>query len=342
MAWGDYDNDGLLDILLTGWDSSSNAVAKVYHNDGSDTFHDIGAGLTGVGDSSVAWGDYDGDGRLDILLTGWNGSGIAKVYHNDGDGTFPEVSVGLVQGVGAGSVGWGDYDNDGRLDVLLTGWDGSGAAIAEVFRNVAARDLFADQGSLVPVGDLTYVVQFDEVLNAASLDAGDVQLVGQWTVPYAEFLPLRSGQLDADHAVCRPAQRQLHVDAAQWRREVRGPGGPQPGRRDLRLAHLAKPVRRWTGRRKLHGPFCDHAVTLSDFQVAATNPADFKPITGSLGSSRWTSTTWCGWTPSRSAGSGDRWSSTATGWLPIDGDTIRFTLPVLGEGVHTVTIAGAL
>ena len=40
----------------------------------------------------MAWGDYDNDGKLDILLTGWTGSGnyVAKVYHNNGDGTFTE------------------------------------------------------------------------------------------------------------------------------------------------------------------------------------------------------------------------------------------------------------
>ena len=84
MAWGDYDNDGDLDILLTGDHGSGGRVAKVYRNDGGGTFTDIGAGLTGVYDSSVAWGDYDNDGDLDILLTGYSGSGkVAKVYRND-------------------------------------------------------------------------------------------------------------------------------------------------------------------------------------------------------------------------------------------------------------------
>ena len=69
VAWGDYDDDGDLDILLTGYDGSNTLVAKVYRNDGG-VFVDIGAGLTGVNYSSVAWGDYDNDGDLDILLTG--------------------------------------------------------------------------------------------------------------------------------------------------------------------------------------------------------------------------------------------------------------------------------
>ena len=78
VAWGDYDKDGDLDILLAGA-SSSGIVTKVYRND-SGTFTDTGANLTGFASSSVAWGDYDKDGDLDILLTGLDGSEpVAKV-----------------------------------------------------------------------------------------------------------------------------------------------------------------------------------------------------------------------------------------------------------------------
>jgi len=88
VAWGDYDNDGDLDILLTGKAGSNNPVAKVYRND-SGTFTDIGASLTGVYGGSAAWGDYDNDGDLDILLTGMN---VCKVYRND-SGTFTDVGA---------------------------------------------------------------------------------------------------------------------------------------------------------------------------------------------------------------------------------------------------------
>ncbi|MGM0947255.1 MAG: FG-GAP-like repeat-containing protein, partial [Bacteroidota bacterium] len=120
VAWGDYDGDGDLDILLTGENSSSNRVSRVYRNDGG-TFVDINAGLEAVAFSSVAWGDYDGDGDLDILLTGDNASGqrVSSVYRNDG-GTFVNINAGL-EGVGGSSVAWGDYDGDGDLDILLTG-----------------------------------------------------------------------------------------------------------------------------------------------------------------------------------------------------------------------------
>src|SRR4249920_2160632 len=92
VAWSDYDNDGDLDILLTG--SGGGGVTMLYRNSGgaNPTFSDVGAGLTGVAGGSVAWGDYDNDGDLDILLTGAS-SGVrqAKLYRNSG-GTNPTFS----------------------------------------------------------------------------------------------------------------------------------------------------------------------------------------------------------------------------------------------------------
>jgi hypothetical protein len=94
VAWGDYDKDGDLDILLAG-DSSGGPVAKVYRKE-SGGFVDSGAALTGVYISSVAWGDYDNDGDLDILLTGFDfdGNSVAKIYRNGG-GIFSDSGVGL-------------------------------------------------------------------------------------------------------------------------------------------------------------------------------------------------------------------------------------------------------
>jgi len=136
LAWGDYDNDGDLDILLTGRDNTYNHISRVYENHGGGTFADTSAGLIGVAIGSAAWGDYDNDGDLDILITGIDNSSapISQVYENQGGGTFAEVSAGLT-GVSFGSAGWGDYDNDGDLDILLTGRDSSLNPVSQVYKN---------------------------------------------------------------------------------------------------------------------------------------------------------------------------------------------------------------
>lgn len=149
-AWGDYDNDGDLDILLTGDLGSVNRIARVYKNNGNDTFTDINAtALLGVTYSSVAWGDYDNDGDLDILLTGKQNSGVdvAKIYRND-VGSFLDSGVSL-QAVSQSSVAWGDYDNDGDLDILLAGAKADGQGTSIIYQN-NGNGSFADISAALP------------------------------------------------------------------------------------------------------------------------------------------------------------------------------------------------
>jgi len=137
VSWCDYDNDGFLDILLTGLDESSGVISRLYHNNGDNTFtYKTSISLINITMGSVAWGDYDNDGYPDILLTGESNIGrISKIYHNNGNNTFTEqASISLV-GIGAGSVVWGDYDNDGYLDILLTGASVSGVSISKIYHN---------------------------------------------------------------------------------------------------------------------------------------------------------------------------------------------------------------
>jgi hypothetical protein len=131
VAWGDYNNDGFLDILLTGF-SSQGRITRVYRSNGG-FYQDIGAGLLGVMYSSVAWGDYDKDGDLDILLTGYSGSGYHSIVYRNDAGIFTDIGAGLAP-VGYSAVAWGDYDNDGDLDILLTGYSEDGF-VTQIYRN---------------------------------------------------------------------------------------------------------------------------------------------------------------------------------------------------------------
>jgi PKD repeat protein len=130
VAWGDYDNDGYLDLLLSGLDQFSQNITRIYRNNGNNTFTEqTNIALAGVSFSSVAWGDYNNDNNLDILITGATGYTpnyypVTKIYRNNGNNTFTELTGLNVTGIYNGAAEWGDYNNDGLLDVLTIGDSG--------------------------------------------------------------------------------------------------------------------------------------------------------------------------------------------------------------------------
>ena len=121
-AWGDLNNDGFLDIVLSGYSDTRSKVTIIYKNNGDGTFiEQTENSLIGVQNGSIALGDYNNDGWLDILLAGNSqDSNISRIYKNNGDGTFSEQTDVSLTGIASGSVAWGDYDNDGFNDILLT------------------------------------------------------------------------------------------------------------------------------------------------------------------------------------------------------------------------------
>jgi len=140
-VWGDYDNDGHLDLYVVKWGPN-----VLYHANGDGTFSDVteaaGVGDRGNGNAAV-WFDYNDDGRLDLYVGNyfrpvdlWNipdtrvmhedfetarDAGANVLYRNNGDGTFTEVGGAL----GVADTGWtldvgtGDYDNDGDQDLFI-------------------------------------------------------------------------------------------------------------------------------------------------------------------------------------------------------------------------------
>jgi hypothetical protein len=125
-AWGDYDNDGKLDLYVVGEfhqeKPDSRNYCRLYHNDGNGKFTNVAeqAGVINQGwAKGAAWGDYDDDGKLDLYVS--NTWGSNRLYHNQGDGTFVDVAAELgVTGSGHSFSCWfWDYDNDGKLDLFV-------------------------------------------------------------------------------------------------------------------------------------------------------------------------------------------------------------------------------
>jgi len=148
VAWGDFDDDGDADLAVVGnkGGGAGERAAAIYQNDGDGSFSKIGAGLTGVFRADAAWGDYDGDGDLDLVIAGFTGIGpVTELYRNDGNGTFTAIDADL-EGVGEAALGWGDYDEDGDLDLAVVGERGAGESpTARIYKNEG-------QGTFAPIG----------------------------------------------------------------------------------------------------------------------------------------------------------------------------------------------
>lgn len=135
-AWGDYDNDGDLDVLVTHAGGTFNSL---FRNNGSGAFTkvDLSPITTDLGPSIVAtWADYDNDGWLDLLVINNGQTSINFLYHNNADGTFSRVNTGPgADGGNASAAAWADYDQDGWLDLVTSPMGGMFFPGGALYRN---------------------------------------------------------------------------------------------------------------------------------------------------------------------------------------------------------------
>jgi hypothetical protein len=191
-SWGDYDDDGWLDLFV-GSSFASSIRNYLYHNDRDGTFtlvDDAAMPKLPSNQHGSAWGDYDNDGHLDLIVTAGNPEITHNVlYHNNGDGTFSAITTGpiytetYVNGFHAPS--WADYDNDGFIDLFIAGHDihnrlfhnnGDGS-FTRITDSVLVNDTTASEGRSW--------VDYD--------DDGDLDLFVSSNAPFKSFLYRNDG-----------------------------------------------------------------------------------------------------------------------------------------------------
>lgn len=170
-ACGDYDSDGDFDICF----AQLAAGTMLVRNNGDWTFTDVtvASGIADTGaNEGCAWGDYDGDGRLDLYIPNYEGikpetAGEPDVlYHNNGDGTFTNVAPGLGltgQGFAFQSM-WSDYDLDGDVDLLIAHDRG-------MLGPMIGNKLFRNDGGTFT--DVSVESSFNENMFGMGIGAGD-------------------------------------------------------------------------------------------------------------------------------------------------------------------------
>jgi hypothetical protein len=175
-AWADFDNDGWLDVFI----GHEHTPSQLFRNKGDGTFEDVStrAGVNRAAfTKGVAWGDYDDDGYPDLYVSNYGEDNF--LYHNKRDGSFEEVArqVGVEQPKWSFPTWFWDYDNDGKLDLLVASYFfGNGEWVRPYLglpRQGESMKLYRNAGNGTFI-DVTKEVGLDRSIAAMGANFGDL------------------------------------------------------------------------------------------------------------------------------------------------------------------------
>ena len=236
-AWGDYDNDGWIDLFI-GNESDPNAPhpSELFHNDGDGTFTQVARRLgvdAGGYVKGAAWGDYNNDGRPDLYVSRLDSPNLlfrndGKVKAEEGEGPggadwkFTDVTkeAGVAEPLKAFATWFWDYDNDGWEDLFVAGYYTESlndiAAVYLGLPSAAERHRLYHNNGDGTFTDLTRKMRLDTVLLTMAANFGDLDNDG--------YLDCFFGTGEPDYRSLMPNRMLRNAEAAYFQ-DVTTSGG---------------------------------------------------------------------------------------------------------------------
>ena len=134
FAWGDYNKDGLMDLAVLGQSDNGN-ITNVFKNTGTG-FENLNLTIRPFRYGDIKWVDLNNDGWLDIAIIGQpGGAGVSFQTLINNKGVFEINTPSSVYGLKKSNMAFGDYDNNGTIDMFTTGQDAVGIAKSYLYTN---------------------------------------------------------------------------------------------------------------------------------------------------------------------------------------------------------------